>query len=46
MNVRINLAGFKDEALKSSLREKMRRIGGESETEFKRIHAVVEGKLG
>jgi glutamate formiminotransferase/formiminotetrahydrofolate cyclodeaminase len=46
MNVRINLAGFKDEALKSSLQEKMRRIGGESETEFKRIHAVVEGKLG
>jgi hypothetical protein len=29
-----------------SLREKMQRIAGESETEFKRLHAVVESKLG
>src|SRR3977135_1815551 len=46
MNVRINLAGLKDEALKSSLREKMQRVAGESEAEFKRVHAVVESKLG
>ncbi len=46
MNVRINLAGLKDEALKSSLREKMQRVVTESEAEFKRVHALVESKLG
>jgi glutamate formiminotransferase/formiminotetrahydrofolate cyclodeaminase len=46
MNVRINLAGLKDEAVKTSLCEKMRRIAGDSEADFKRIHAVVESKLG
>ena len=46
MNVRINLAGLKDEEAKSSLQEKMRRIAGESEAEFKRVHALVESKLG
>src|SRR5947207_10243446 len=46
MNVRINLGGLKDEALKSSLREKMQRVAGESEAEFKRVHAIVESKLG
>jgi glutamate formiminotransferase / formiminotetrahydrofolate cyclodeaminase len=46
MNVRINLAGLKDEAVKSSLHEKMRRIANESEAEFKRVHVIVEGKLG
>jgi len=46
MNVRINLAGLKDEALKSSLREKMQRVVGESEAEFKRVHAIVESELG
>ena len=46
MNVRINLAGLKDESLKTSLREKMQKIAGNSETEFKRIHAIVESKLG
>jgi glutamate formiminotransferase/formiminotetrahydrofolate cyclodeaminase len=46
MNVRINLAGLKDEAFKSSLREKMQRVSGESEAEFKRVHAIVESKLG
>jgi glutamate formiminotransferase / formiminotetrahydrofolate cyclodeaminase len=46
MNVRINLAGLKDETLKSSLREKMQRVAGESEAEFKRVHAIVESKLG
>jgi glutamate formiminotransferase / formiminotetrahydrofolate cyclodeaminase len=46
MNVRINLGGLKDEALASSLREKMQRTSGESEAGFKRVHAVVESKLG
>jgi glutamate formiminotransferase/formiminotetrahydrofolate cyclodeaminase len=46
MNVRINLGSLKDEALKSSLREKMQRVAGESEAEFKRVHAIVESKLG
>ena len=46
MNVRINLAGLKDEALKSSLQEKMQRVAGESEAEFKRVHAIVDSKLG
>jgi glutamate formiminotransferase/formiminotetrahydrofolate cyclodeaminase len=46
MNVRINLAGLKDEALRSALREKMQRVAGESDAEFKRVHAIVESKLG
>jgi glutamate formiminotransferase/formiminotetrahydrofolate cyclodeaminase len=46
MNVRINLAGLKDEGLKSPLQEKMRRIAGDSEAEFKRVHGIVERKLG
>jgi glutamate formiminotransferase/formiminotetrahydrofolate cyclodeaminase len=46
MNVRINLAGLKDEALRSSLREKMQRVASESEAEFNRVHAIVESKLG
>lgn len=46
MNVRINLGGLKDKSVSSSLREKMERIASESETEFKRLHAIVEGKLG
>src|SRR5438105_290978 len=46
MNVRINLAGLKDQALSASLREKMQHLGSESESEFKRLHAIVEGKLG
>jgi glutamate formiminotransferase/formiminotetrahydrofolate cyclodeaminase len=46
MNVRINLAGLKDKALASSFREKMQRIAGESENQFKRLHAIVESKLG
>src|SRR4051795_2955763 len=35
MNVRINLAGLKDEAFKVSLREKMKRIAQDSDAEFK-----------
>jgi glutamate formiminotransferase / formiminotetrahydrofolate cyclodeaminase len=46
MNVRINLPGLKDETLQSSLREKMQRVAGESEAEFRRVHAIVESKLG
>jgi glutamate formiminotransferase/formiminotetrahydrofolate cyclodeaminase len=46
MNVRINLAGLKDQEFSGSLREKLQRITQESETEFKRLHAIVDGKLG
>jgi len=46
MNVRINLSGLKDEAFRASLREKLERVTKTSETEFQRIHAVVDGKLG
>lgn len=46
MNVRINLAGLKDEKFKSSLQEKLQQISAESESEFKRIIRVVEGKMG
>jgi glutamate formiminotransferase/formiminotetrahydrofolate cyclodeaminase len=46
MNVRINLSGLKDDALSSSLREKVQRIMAASEAEFKRVHAIVESKLG
>jgi len=46
MNVRINLAGLKDETVRSTLQEKVRRITGESEAEFERISQIVEGKIG
>jgi glutamate formiminotransferase/formiminotetrahydrofolate cyclodeaminase len=46
MNVRINLSGLKDEAVKSSLQQRVQRIAGESNAEFKRVHALVESKLG
>jgi formiminotetrahydrofolate cyclodeaminase len=46
MNVRINLAGLKDENLKTSLREKLQQIADSSAAEFKGIHAIVESKLG
>jgi len=46
MNVRINLSGLKDEKVKSALREKLQKLSGESESEFKKIHHVVESKLG
>ena len=46
MNVRINLAGLKDENFKSSLQKKLQQIRAESESEFKRIIQVVEGKIG
>src|SRR6266404_3589349 len=46
LNVRINLAGLKDENLKSTLQEKVRRISAESESEFKKIDQIVESKMG
>src|SRR6202011_3156644 len=46
LNVRINLAGMKDEKVKSALQEKVRKITAESESEFKKIDQVVESKLG
>lgn len=46
LNVRINLAGLKDEKVRSSLQEKVRRIGAESESSFERISQIVESKLG
>ena len=46
LNVRINLAGLKDEKLKSSLQEKLRKISAESESEFKKIIQIVESKIG
>jgi glutamate formiminotransferase/formiminotetrahydrofolate cyclodeaminase len=45
MNVRINLAGLKDEKLKSSLQEKVRKIRAESDSEFKKIDQIVESKM-
>jgi glutamate formiminotransferase/formiminotetrahydrofolate cyclodeaminase len=45
MNVRINLAGLKDEKLKSGLQEKVQKISAESESTFKTIIQIVESKL-
>ncbi len=45
LNVQINLAGLKDEKLKSTLQEKVRRISAESESEFKKIDRIVESKM-
>jgi glutamate formiminotransferase / formiminotetrahydrofolate cyclodeaminase len=46
LNVRINLAGLKDEKFKSALQEKVQKITAESRLEFKRIIWIVESKLG
>ena len=46
MNVRINLAGLKDEKSKSALLKKLQRIRAESEAQFGRIIQVVESKMG
>jgi glutamate formiminotransferase/formiminotetrahydrofolate cyclodeaminase len=45
MNVRINLAGLKDEKSKSALLEKLEKISAESESQFGGIIQVVESKL-
>jgi len=46
MNVRINLAGLKDEKLKSELQEKVQSIRAQSEAEFGKISQIVESKIG
>jgi glutamate formiminotransferase/formiminotetrahydrofolate cyclodeaminase len=46
LNVRINLAGLKDEKLKSSLQEKVGAVSAESEAEFRKISQIVESKIG
>ncbi len=46
MNVRINLSGLKDEKVKTDLQEKVRKITADSESEFTKIHQVVESKIG
>ena len=46
MNVRINLAGLKDEKLRSTLQEKVRGISAESGAEFRKISQIVESKIG
>jgi glutamate formiminotransferase/formiminotetrahydrofolate cyclodeaminase len=46
MNVRINLAGLKDEKFKADLKEKLDGIRAESESRFKPALQAVEGKLG
>jgi glutamate formiminotransferase / formiminotetrahydrofolate cyclodeaminase len=45
MNVRINLAGLKDEETKSSLAQKARELGADSDDRAKAILKIVEGKL-
>jgi len=46
MNVRINLSGLKDEKIKTDLQEKVRKVTADSESEFTKIHRVVESKIG
>nr|MDQ6911748.1 cyclodeaminase/cyclohydrolase family protein [Verrucomicrobiota bacterium] len=46
MNVRINLAGLKDEKLKTDFQGQLAKIRTESEAEFGRINRMVEDKLG
>jgi glutamate formiminotransferase/formiminotetrahydrofolate cyclodeaminase len=45
LNVRINLAGLKDEKVKSNLQEKVQKIRADSESEFKKIDQIVESKM-
>jgi glutamate formiminotransferase/formiminotetrahydrofolate cyclodeaminase len=46
MNVRINLAGLKDEKLKSALQEKVRQVSAESDAEYRKISQIVETQIG
>ena len=46
MNVRINLAGLKDEKVRADLQEKVRGISAGSEAEFRKISQIVESKIG
>ena len=45
MNVRINLSGLKDEKVKAALQERMSWLTAESETRFKAVREIVQGKL-
>ena len=45
LNVRINLAGLKDEKVKTELGEKVAKLRTASEAEFKKIEQIVERKL-
>jgi glutamate formiminotransferase/formiminotetrahydrofolate cyclodeaminase len=45
LNVRINLAGLKDEKLKSALQDKVQKIAADSKSEFKKIDQIVQSKL-
>jgi len=46
MNVRINLAGLKDEKVRTDLQERVRGISADSEAEFRKISQIVESKIG
>ncbi len=46
MNVRINLAGLKDEKFKSALLKKIQQFSADSDARFKEIDQIVEAKLG
>src|SRR6266567_3651208 len=45
LNVRINLAGLKDEKFKSDLQKKVRKLQADSESQFKKIDQIVQSKL-
>ena len=45
MNVRINLAGLKDEQIQSELRKDLVQLSSESESEYARIYGMVGRKL-
>lgn len=46
LNVRINLGQLKDEKFKTALADKVHEISESSDTQFKKINQVVQGKLG
>ena len=46
LNVRINLAGLKDEKFKSALLKKLQQFSADSDARFKEIDQIVEAKLG
>lgn len=46
MNVRINLAGLKDEKVRADLQSRMQKLHAASESDFREINRMIEGKLG
>jgi glutamate formiminotransferase/formiminotetrahydrofolate cyclodeaminase len=46
LNVRINLGQLKDEKFKTELQEKVRKVQGDSESQFKKIDQLVQTKIG